>query len=140
MRSGRQSETSPKPSQDSEKPSKELSEEPSKEPSEEPSEKPDTDTEAKTSSDDSKEETKNAEPEDQKFVHYRCHTLAHFIALLCRPVASSLPSDTAVVVINSLPALLNEVFPKTQDMRRDMKAKKGTQVVFSQHRPARFPR
>lgn len=130
MCSDRQSETSPKPSQNPEKPSEEPSkeptaEEPSEEPTGEPSEKPDTDTEAKISSHDPKEETKNAEPEDQKFVHYRCHTLAHFIALLCRPVASSLPSSTAVVVIDSLPTLLNEAFPKTQDMRRDLKTKKG---------------
>lgn len=129
-RSGRQPETSlesPETAEKAEKPTKE----PSNEPPEKPSEKPDTDTEAKTFSQDSEEEKKDGGREDEIFVHYRCHTLAHFIALLCRPVASSLPSNAAVVVINSLSALLNEAFPKAPDVRRDLKAKKGTQTVFS---------
>lgn len=63
--------------------------------------------------------------EDDSFIHYRCSTLAHFIALLCRPVASTLPSNTAVVVIDSLSALLNESFPKATDGQKEFRAKKG---------------
>ena len=121
-RSGRQPEISPKSPDKPEEPSIESPKEPC------PSEKVDADTEAQTSSHDSKEEPKNGRHEDERFVHYRCHTLAHFIALLCRPAASRLPSNRAVVVIDSLSALLNEAFPKTQDVRRDIKAKKGTQI------------
>ena len=65
------------------------------------------------------------EVDEDSFVHFRCHTLAHFIALLCRPIASSVPSDTAVVVIDSLSALLNESFPKATDGQKDYKTKKG---------------
>lgn len=119
-RSGRQPKTSPTPPEKPEGPSEETSEK--------LSQNVDTDTEEKASSQDSKKETKDVESEDRKFVHYRCHTLAHFIALLCRPVASSLPSNTAVVVIGSLSALINEAFPKTQEVRRDLKAKKGTHI------------
>lgn len=78
--------------------------------------------------DDARQEAKGGKGEeagDEQFVHYRCPTLAHFIALLCRPVASSIPPGTAVVVVDSLSALLNEAFPKATDGRKESKSKKG---------------
>ncbi|KAH8764249.1 P-loop containing nucleoside triphosphate hydrolase protein [Diaporthe sp. PMI_573] len=46
------------------------------------------------------------------FVHYSCPSLAHFIALLCRPTRSCLPPGTDLIVIDSLSALLNHAFPR----------------------------
>lgn len=48
----------------------------------------------------------------QRLVHFTCPTLAHFIALLCRPTQSSFPSDTALIVVDSLSALINHAFPR----------------------------
>jgi hypothetical protein len=59
------------------------------------------------------------------FMHYTCATLAHFVALLCRPAANSVPPNTAVVVVDSLTALLNEAFPKAPGGRREIKSGKG---------------
>ncbi|KAL2279514.1 hypothetical protein FJTKL_13390 [Diaporthe vaccinii] len=47
-----------------------------------------------------------------RFVQYSCPSLAHFIALLCRPTRSSLPPGTALIVVDSLSALLNHAFPR----------------------------
>lgn len=47
-----------------------------------------------------------------RLVHFTCPTLAHFIALLCRPTQSSIPSDTVLVVVDSLSALVNHAFPR----------------------------
>lgn len=73
----------------------------------------------------SNEKEARNEVEDGCFTHYRCSTLAHFIALLCRPVPSTLPSGTALVVVDSLTTLLNESFPKGTEGQKDFKSKKG---------------
>lgn len=57
-------------------------------------------------------DTAPSDPLD-KLVHYCCPSLAHFVALLCRPTQSSLPVDTALVVVDSLSALVNHAFPRT---------------------------
>ncbi|PKS07289.1 hypothetical protein jhhlp_005891 [Lomentospora prolificans] len=80
--------------------------------------------------DEQQQEQRTAEHESsdhdaELFVHYACASLAHFIALLCRPVTKSLPSNTAVVIVDSLSALLNEAFPKTPD-GRSFKSNKGS--------------
>jgi hypothetical protein len=49
------------------------------------------------------------------FIHYTCPTLAHFVALLCRPTDSCIPGNTSLVVIDSLSALLNHNFPRVQE-------------------------
>lgn len=67
--------------------------------------------------------------DDWPFVHYTCASLAHFIALLCRPVTKSLPANTAVVVVDSLSALLNETFPKAPDGRKGFKSGKGMRLI-----------
>ncbi|KUI69099.1 DNA repair protein rhp55 [Cytospora mali] len=47
-----------------------------------------------------------------KLIHYACPSLSHFIALICRPTHSSLPSDVALIVIDSLSVLVNHAFPR----------------------------
>ncbi|KAI1367318.1 P-loop containing nucleoside triphosphate hydrolase protein [Xylaria arbuscula] len=55
-------------------------------------------------------------------VHYFTPTLAHFVGLLCKPDASSVPSDTALVVIDGLSSLVNRAFPKNVESHRNHKA------------------
>ncbi|KAF0329232.1 rad55 protein [Colletotrichum asianum] len=50
-----------------------------------------------------------------KITHYTCPSLPHLVALLCRPAAATIPTSTALVVIDSLSALVNHVFPKAPD-------------------------
>ncbi|KAB5571910.1 P-loop containing nucleoside triphosphate hydrolase protein [Coniochaeta sp. 2T2.1] len=52
-----------------------------------------------------------------RLVHYTCPSLPHFIALLCRPTESCIPSGTSLIVIDSLSALLNHSFPRVPDQR-----------------------
>ncbi|KAK0368589.1 rad55 protein [Colletotrichum limetticola] len=59
------------------------------------------------------------------FAHYSCPSLPHLIALLCRPTAATVPANSAVVVIDSLSALVNHVFPKAPDGRKDQSRGKG---------------
>ncbi|KAK1465469.1 hypothetical protein CCUS01_07587 [Colletotrichum cuscutae] len=54
-----------------------------------------------------------------------CPSLPHLIALLCRPTAATVPANSAVVVIDSLSALVNHVFPKAPDGRKDQSRGKG---------------
>ena len=57
-----------------------------------------------------------------RFVQYSCPSLAHFIALLCRPTRSSLPPDIALIVVDSLSALLNHAFPRLPAQKAAPKA------------------
>src|SRR3569833_412078 len=50
-------------------------------------------------------------------VQLQCPSLPHFIALLCRPSASSIPPGTSLIVVDSLSALLNHAFPRTPESR-----------------------
>lgn len=59
-------------------------------------------------------------------VHFSCPTLAHFIALLCRPTLSSVPSGTALIVIDSLSALINHAFPRIPSLRGPARGSKGS--------------
>ncbi|KAI1503087.1 P-loop containing nucleoside triphosphate hydrolase protein [Biscogniauxia marginata] len=54
-------------------------------------------------------------------VHYSTPTLAHLIGLLCKPTASSIPSDTSLVIIDSLSSLVNHAFPKNIEPRQKSK-------------------
>ncbi|KAK3903274.1 P-loop containing nucleoside triphosphate hydrolase protein [Staphylotrichum tortipilum] len=61
---------------------------------------------------------------DGCFTHYTCPSLPHLIALLCKPTASAIPPATALVVVDSLSALVNHAFPKLPDRpARDAKGK-----------------
>ncbi|KAH9236746.1 hypothetical protein K456DRAFT_1831500 [Colletotrichum gloeosporioides 23] len=53
-----------------------------------------------------------------KITHYTCPSLPHLVALLCRPAAATIPTSTALVVIDSLSALVNHAFPKAPDGRK----------------------
>ncbi|KAL9941375.1 hypothetical protein ACHAO5_009056, partial [Verticillium nonalfalfae] len=68
-------------------------------------------------------------PIAEKFTHYSCPTLAHLIALLCRPTATTLPKDTAVVVVSSLSTLVNHAFPKTSENRPGPQLGKGPSLA-----------
>ncbi|KAH6710373.1 P-loop containing nucleoside triphosphate hydrolase protein [Verticillium dahliae] len=65
----------------------------------------------------------------EKFTHYSCPTLAHLIALLCRPTATTLPKDTAVVVVSSLSTLVNHAFPKSSENRPGPQLGKGPSLA-----------
>ncbi|KAK7997055.1 centromere binding protein b [Apiospora arundinis] len=54
-------------------------------------------------------------------VHFTCSSLAHFIALLCRPTASCIPQKSSLVVIDSLSALVNQTYPRNQEARNGPK-------------------
>ncbi|KAK8106255.1 hypothetical protein PG999_009614 [Apiospora kogelbergensis] len=59
--------------------------------------------------------------EVQNMVHFTCSSLAHFIALLCRPTASCIPQKSSLVVIDSLSALVNQTYPRNQEARNGPK-------------------
>ncbi|KAI1876960.1 uncharacterized protein JN550_001032 [Neoarthrinium moseri] len=59
---------------------------------------------------------------ETRFLHFTCPSLAHIIALLCRPTASAIPQDVTLIVIDSLSALVNQAFPKVQESRKAPKA------------------
>ncbi|TQN73012.1 DNA repair protein rhp55 [Colletotrichum shisoi] len=61
------------------------------------------------------------------FAHYSCPSLPHLVALLCRPTAATVPANTALVVIDSLSALVNHAFPKAPDGRKGPPQGKGVQ-------------
>ncbi|KAK3353581.1 P-loop containing nucleoside triphosphate hydrolase protein [Lasiosphaeria hispida] len=57
------------------------------------------------------------------FTHYTCPSLPHFIALLCRPTAFSIPEKTSLIVVDSLSALVNHAFPRVMDGKAPVDAK-----------------
>ncbi|TIC95955.1 DNA repair protein rhp55 [Colletotrichum higginsianum] len=59
------------------------------------------------------------------FAHYSCPSLPHLVALLCRPTAATVPANTALVVIDSLSAIVNHAFPKAPDGRKGPPQGKG---------------
>jgi len=70
---------------------------------------------------------KTTERHLELFTHYTCPSLPHLIALLCRPTASCVPKDTALVVVDALSALINHAFPKVPDPRTagDLRGSRG---------------
>ncbi|KAM7203493.1 P-loop containing nucleoside triphosphate hydrolase protein [Rhypophila sp. PSN 637] len=62
---------------------------------------------------------------NERFIIYTCPSLAHFIALLCRPTATCIPAGTSLIVVDALSALLNHAFPKSLDTRDDANSKGG---------------
>ncbi|KAI0132263.1 P-loop containing nucleoside triphosphate hydrolase protein [Xylariales sp. AK1849] len=61
------------------------------------------------------------EEQVSNLIHFTCPSLAHFIALLCRPTSSCIPQDASLVVIDSLSALVNQAFPKVREPRNTPK-------------------
>ncbi|KAK1988919.1 P-loop containing nucleoside triphosphate hydrolase protein [Colletotrichum cereale] len=62
---------------------------------------------------------------NDNLAHYSCPSLPHLVALLCRPTAATVPAKTALVIIDSLSALVNHAFPKASDGRRGPPQGKG---------------
>ncbi|KAG8425222.1 hypothetical protein J3458_001950 [Metarhizium acridum] len=60
-----------------------------------------------------------------KFAQFSCLTLPHFMALVSRPNAKSVPEGTALMVINNLSALINSSLPKSIDGKAGPKGNKG---------------
>jgi hypothetical protein len=60
-----------------------------------------------------------------RFTHYRCLTLPHLLALILRPSSASIPGDVAVVVLDSLTALVNSALPKPTDSKVNSKSVRG---------------
>ncbi|KAI0834076.1 P-loop containing nucleoside triphosphate hydrolase protein [Hypoxylon sp. FL0890] len=65
--------------------------------------------------------TPSIEDQRENFLHFRTPTLAHLIGLLCKPTASAIPSDTSLIVIDTLSSLVNYAFPKNFEPRRSQK-------------------
>ncbi|KAI0537579.1 P-loop containing nucleoside triphosphate hydrolase protein [Xylaria digitata] len=63
----------------------------------------------------------NASDAVANLVHYFTPTLAHLIGLLCKPGASSVPSGTSLIIIDSLSGLINHAFPKNLESHRNPK-------------------
>ncbi|KAK4125959.1 P-loop containing nucleoside triphosphate hydrolase protein [Parathielavia appendiculata] len=61
------------------------------------------------------------------FTHYTCPSLPHLIALLCRPTAALIPQGAALIVVDSVSALVNHAFPKLPETRpaTDAKGSRG---------------
>ncbi|KAF5007447.1 hypothetical protein FDECE_6209 [Fusarium decemcellulare] len=60
-----------------------------------------------------------------RFYHYSCLTLPHFVALISRPTAKSIPANSSLVMISSLSALVNSALPKSHDGKTISKLGKG---------------
>lgn len=60
-----------------------------------------------------------------QLVHFSCLTLPHFMALVSRPSAKTIPEKTALVVISDLSALVNSSLPKSIDAKSGNKGNRG---------------
>ncbi|KAF5027799.1 hypothetical protein F66182_98 [Fusarium sp. NRRL 66182] len=72
-----------------------------------------------------------------RFYRYSCFTLPHLVALVSRPTAKLIPTNSSLVVISSLSALVNSALPKSNDSKAASKNNKGPSpsaklVVLSQ--------
>lgn len=72
----------------------------------------------------------SAAEELKGLVHYTCPSLAHFVALLCRPTVACIAPGTSLIVVDSLSALINHAFPKTLEPRAGATAKGASKGVF----------
>ncbi|KAI5866752.1 P-loop containing nucleoside triphosphate hydrolase protein [Durotheca rogersii] len=54
-------------------------------------------------------------------LHFRTPTLAHLIGLLCKPAATTIPSGTSLVVVDTLSSLVNYAFPRNFEPRHAQK-------------------
>ena len=55
------------------------------------------------------------------FHHFTAPTLAHLLALLCKPTTASIPDGTALVVIDSFSALFNHTYPRNAEPKKNVK-------------------
>lgn len=73
------------------------------------------------------EAVKGTTPSTDNFTHFACRSLPHLVALLARPATITRTSSTALVVIDSLSALINHAFPKVPDGRKTKVPGKGAE-------------
>lgn len=64
------------------------------------------------------EKVSSGDVSGERLAHFDCPSIPHLVALLCRPTATSVPSNTAVVVIDSLATLINGAFPKGAESKQ----------------------
>lgn len=57
------------------------------------------------------------------FHHFTAPTLAHLLALLCKPTTAAIPDGTALVVIDSFSALFNHAYPRNAEPKKNVKGK-----------------
>ncbi|OTA69532.1 P-loop containing nucleoside triphosphate hydrolase protein [Hypoxylon sp. EC38] len=65
--------------------------------------------------------TPSLEDPKKNFLHFRTPTLAHLIALLCKPTTNAIPSDTSLIVVDTLSSLVNYAFPRSFETRQSQK-------------------
>ena len=77
-------------------------------------------------------------PCSDHFLHFTAPSLAHLIALLCKPTSSSIPPGTQLVVVDSLSALFNHALPKTYEPRQASKGNDHS-ISITDSSPANQP-
>ncbi|KAI1482639.1 hypothetical protein F4774DRAFT_370354 [Daldinia eschscholtzii] len=65
--------------------------------------------------------TASAVEHSDNFIHFQAPTLSHLIGLLCKPTANTIPSNTSLIVIDTLSSLVNYAFPKNSENRQAQK-------------------
>ncbi|KIL92608.1 hypothetical protein FAVG1_03788 [Fusarium avenaceum] len=68
---------------------------------------------------------KAQESDASRFHQYSCFTLPHLVALVSRPTAKLIPTNSSLLVISSLSALVNSALPKSHDGKAMSKNSKG---------------
>ncbi|KAI2602825.1 P-loop containing nucleoside triphosphate hydrolase protein [Hypoxylon sp. NC1633] len=59
--------------------------------------------------------------QSNNLLHFQAPTLAHLIALLCKPTANAIPNSTSLIVIDTLSSLVNYAFPKNFEARQNQR-------------------
>ncbi|KAJ5926077.1 hypothetical protein N7516_007850 [Penicillium verrucosum] len=66
------------------------------------------------------------------FIYFRAHTLAHLIALLARPPKGFPPSETNLIVVDSVSSLFPAYFPSAQELKDQLAEGKITDKAHLQ--------
>jgi hypothetical protein len=66
------------------------------------------------------------------FIYFRAHTLAHLIALLARPPKGFPPSETKLIVVDSVSNLFSAYFPSAQELKDQLAEGKITDKAHLQ--------
>ncbi|KAJ5251829.1 hypothetical protein N7489_002239 [Penicillium chrysogenum] len=66
------------------------------------------------------------------FIYFRAHTLAHLIALLARPPKGFPPSETSLIVVDSVSNLFSAYFPSAQELKDQLAEGKITDKAHLQ--------
>ncbi|KAH9897250.1 P-loop containing nucleoside triphosphate hydrolase protein [Xylariomycetidae sp. FL2044] len=63
-------------------------------------------------------------------LHFTTPTLAHLIALLCKPTAASIPDNTSLIVIDTLSSLVNQAYPRNPEAKQTMKGTDSRNALY----------